>query len=472
MYVYISHASQDADLVEKNIRNPLRQFGLIPEVNRSPTTQEEERQLLQTCRWFVIALTPHSVAAPHVAQQLQWIRENRPDVRVLPVVAAPCSPDSLDTSLGSLQQIDITKNGAGAIRLLIYNCVGDLMSQFHSLRGQIQQMGQSVAQLTQQNMELERQNKQFATQLDNVTRFDGEPWESLVDNVDQHYVPREQRSARVIAVANIKGGVGKTTITQNLGATLWSLGKRVLLIDLDHQGSLSRRCLKRAQFEQMAATSNLITKLFVDNPALVELPSWSTPIEGSGSIIGADETLHLAEERLKVRWLAGMTEGDIRFRLADALAESGAMNQFDYILFDCPPRLTSAYINGIAAADFLLIPVVVDQMSIEGLPRQLGWLRRMSDRRIMPHTQLLGIVANRSGNSQGLTQRELQLWNSLPANYEQAWGGEVYCFATNIFPTVRFSDALSKSEFPAFDTELKPHFQKLAHEVIARIDAT
>jgi cellulose biosynthesis protein BcsQ len=133
--------------------------------------------------------------------------------------------------------------------------------------------------------------------------------------------------------------------------------------------------------------------------------------------------------------------------------------------------MTTAYINGIVASDYLLVPVILDPMSVEGVARQLGWLRRMADRHAMLRTQLLGIVANRSGNKESLRPREQDLFRALPADYEKAWGDKVYCFRRHVFPTVRIADAMGQGQFAAFHPELSPCFQQLADELAERVVA-
>ena len=87
------------------------------------------------------------------------------------------------------------------------------------------------------------QLERYAEQLDSIANSDGKVWLNSPNGHLVRFVPLTMRRAAIISVANLKGGVGKTTITANLGATLANLGLKVLLMDLDYQSSLSNLCL-------------------------------------------------------------------------------------------------------------------------------------------------------------------------------------------------------------------------------------
>ena len=480
-HVFISHSHDDADFVNRYIRTPLEKHGLdtwysTKDIPPGAVWREEIHKALGSCKWFLIVLTPQSVGSAEVKQEYEQIRDQRPDVRILPILANDCQITDLhqlDPALSRLQHIDFNKHGSTqAARILVCQCVKDLIQHLQGqLEGKVEELSKTVVELTTDNFRLESQLKTLKKQFEEITDFDGEPWENRLSESSKFFLPKEKRRCRVIAVANIKGGVGKTTITQNLGATLWSRGKRVLLVDLDHQGSLSRRCLSRERFEDMTRQSSVVTNLFEPSVNLADFPKWAKRLDKAEAfLVGADERLHRAEEQAKVHWLANLRTDDIRCLLVQALHQKSIAQHFDYVLLDCPPRMTTAYINGMVASDYLLIPVIVDPLSVEGVPRQLGWVRRLSRTKVIPNTQLLGIVANRSGTRDALYPREESIWSGLSQDYESAWGSEVYCFQNHIYPTVRISDANLQSKVPAFEPELRARFQDLADEVERRVE--
>jgi cellulose biosynthesis protein BcsQ len=98
-----------------------------------------------------------------------------------------------------------------------------------------------------------------------------------------------------------------------------------------------------------------------------------------------------AELRAQARWLITRTP-DARFLFRPLFHSQDLLKSYDFVLFDCPPRLTTACVNALACSDFLLLPVLLEQGSVEALPRTLNWLTRL------PHVskaRLLGVVANR-----------------------------------------------------------------------------
>jgi cellulose biosynthesis protein BcsQ len=109
------------------------------------------------------------------------------------------------------------------------------------------------------------------------------------------------------------------------------------------------------------------------------------------NFIPADESLAEAELRAQARWLVTKTP-DARFLFRRLFHSQEVLSGYDFVLFDCPPRLTTACVNALGCSDFLLVPVLLEQGSVEALPRTLNWLSRL------PHVtraRLLGVVANR-----------------------------------------------------------------------------
>lgn len=165
--------------------------------------------------------------------------------------------------------------------------------------------------------------------------------------------------ARVISVANQKGGVGKTTTTVNLGACLAYLGKKVLLVDIDAQGN---------------ATSGLgIRKADVEKDIYDVLVN-ETPIK--------DVVMETSRENL---WIIPatiqLTGAEIELtnqiaretRLKNALQKAG--KDYDYVLIDCPPSLGHLTINAFTASDSILIPVQCEYYALEGLSQLLNTVR-------------------------------------------------------------------------------------------------
>ena len=110
------------------------------------------------------------------------------------------------------------------------------------------------------------------------------------------------------------------------------------------------------------------------------------------------------------------------------------------VLIDCPPRLSTACINALAASDFILVPVLPDATSARSVPNLLRTLKRLRSEAIFPHLNVLGVVANgvKFYADRPIAQ-QAETWSELPAPCRAAWGSDVYQFKTNIPLSQKFA---------------------------------
>jgi len=182
--------------------------------------------------------------------------------------------------------------------------------------------------------------------------------------------------ARVICIANQKGGVGKTTTSVNLSAALASKGRRVLLIDLDPQGNASSGLgLKKFEYQD----SN-IYHVLISEKTLTEVirPTASKNLmvaPANPDLVGAEIELVDSQKR--------------EYRLKDALRPLDT--QFDYVLIDCPPSLGLLTLNALTAANTFIVPLQCEYYALEGLSQLLN-TAGLVKKNINPELRIEGIV--------------------------------------------------------------------------------
>jgi chromosome partitioning protein len=195
-------------------------------------------------------------------------------------------------------------------------------------------------------------------------------------------------TTRMIAVANQKGGVGKTTTSVNLATALTACGRRVLLVDFDPQGNASTGL--GVEFEDREQNSY---RLIIGDVTAREMIKRST-VEGL-DIIAAVVDLSAAEIEL--------SELEQReYRLRDTLQP--VRSDYDYIIIDCPPSLGLLTVNALCAADRLLVPLQCEFYALEGLSQLMRTFETVRAR-LNPNLGLQGIVLTMYDNRNKLSEQ-------------------------------------------------------------------
>ncbi|QOZ50098.1 ParA family protein [Bradyrhizobium sp. CCBAU 53338] len=256
---------------------------------------------------------------------------------------------------------------------------------------------------------------------------------------------------RILALANQKGGVGKTTTAINLGTALAAIGERVLIVDLDPQGNASTGL----GIDRRNRSCSTYDVLIGEAPLREALVSTAVP-----RLHIAPSTMDLSGLELELGTTAGRA-----FKLRDAI---GALNNnvspeadYTYVLIDCPPSLNLLTVNAMAASDAILVPLQCEFFALEGLSQLLQTVEQVRST-LNPNLSIHGIVLTMFDSRNNLS-------NQVVADVRQFMGEKVY--KTMIPRNVRISEAPSYGK-PVLVYDLKcvgsEAYLRLATEVIQR----
>ncbi len=304
-------------------------------------------------------------------------------------------------------------------------------------------------------------------------RKDGQIWnEKVLSNApDFKALDPDGRRTPIISVLNLKGGVGKTTVTANLAAAFDGLGYRVLVLDLDLQGSLTGLFLSEDLQEQISGQERWLED-FLNASFGAEFPSlldYTQPILSAGRsrLVPTTDDLAYAELNLAIRWLLRDGRRDARFLLRRELHLKRVTNNFDIVLLDCPPLINVCCVNALAASDYLLIPVVASKQATARVPILLKRLKEFGEN-VNPALKVMGILANRTHRSE-LTVDEQNRLTLLEAQCKDIWGTTVPQFDTFLRQSTEIRQAEDDNRPLHAEDELYKTFIKLAQEVEMRL---
>jgi chromosome partitioning protein len=223
--------------------------------------------------------------------------------------------------------------------------------------------------------------------------------------------------AKIIAITNQKGGVGKTTTSVNLSAALAATKRKVLLIDLDPQGNAAMGCGVVKDDMEYSSCELLLEEVPASEIVHKNKELGFDLIPGNADLTAAEVKLMSAAHRER--------------RLADALLS--IKDQYDYILIDCPPSLNMLTLNAMVAANSVLIPMQCEYYSLEGLSSLMTTLRNVRDS-VNPNLYLEGILRT-------MVDTRSRLGKDVSDQLMEYFGDKV--FRTTIPRNIRLAEAPS-----------------------------
>jgi len=292
-----------------------------------------------------------------------------------------------------------------------------------------------------------RQRSRTATSQDRGTESP-----DVNEPTSQPRSPKRRRAAaprrtRVIAVANQKGGVGKSTTAVSLGAALAELGYRVLVVDLDPQGNASTGLGIRHERREITVYDVLAAEAPIEGAVV------PTPVE---RLFAIPSTIDLAGAEIE---LVSQFSRELRLRRALEPLKDGS---YDFVFLDCPPSLGLLTVNALAAADELIVPIQCEYYALEGLGQLLRNVR-LVQQNVNPGLHLTGIVMT-------MYDPRTKLSEQVVEEVRRFFGDRVY--ETVIPRTVRLSEAPGFGQpITVYDPRSRGAecYRELAREVAARL---
>lgn len=287
-------------------------------------------------------------------------------------------------------------------------------------------------------------------------------------NPPENYHDRMRSSKPITMVANLKGGVGKTTIATCLSSFLdLEYHERVLVIDLDYQGSMSSMLLQ----DPRNRTANPSIDLLEAKRDIASIIGISSPLRNTSydsRIIQCHHNFANYETHLALKWLIDDISKDIRYNLANVLLSDEIQDNFDRIIIDAPPRVTTGFINALCTSTHLLIPTMLDHLSVEAVDSFLADIRRMRGE-LFPELQVAAIIGTMKAHRGEPRTSEANAIQTLKELSNRELGSPYFFLEDHLIPRIEAISSASGRECPySSSSNVKSIFNPLGKELYIR----
>jgi len=384
--------------------------------------------------------------------------------------------DELNHDLGSAREkVRIQESKAFDLSNKLASTEQQLNAERAGHREKVVQLSQEIEQQREGIDDLETLQRRQKNVIRRMMKLEGQLWEKRPLTSIPKFKPLRDRQTPVFSVLNLKGGVGKTTVTAHLARAFAARGYRVLLLDLDLQGSLTSQFLEQTiiseRFEEKKLLQHFLT--LAAHKRAINLNDFIVPFlqNAESGIVPTTDRMAYAEMNLTLTWLLQLGQRDSRYLLRRALQQKRITNRFDIILLDCPPIINTCCMNALIASDYVLIPTLPSLKSLERIPQLLVSLKKIAGK-LNPSLVVAGAILNRTRVT-ALSGHERDSWNQMLDRGLDALGIPLHGFETNIREHLKeireFEVAGSSSDVEVDDSELHETFCELVAEIEERI---
>jgi chromosome partitioning protein len=241
-----------------------------------------------------------------------------------------------------------------------------------------------------------------------------------------------QSHMKTVVFLNQKGGVAKTTLTVNMAGFFASRGKRVLVIDLDYQGSASTTLIRASGMQPPSSAPMADVLAGRSEDAIKRIVSLSHNLQLIDVLV-ANDSISNAETRAQFLWLLDPQPAhDVRARLAETMATEAFLSRgYDVVLVDTPPRFTLGVYNALVPATYFVVPTIGDALSIGNIDGLMIQVKKLVCTEFNPGLELAGIIPTLTESDELKPDEELNITQAVRAAQDK-WRHDAYRFRNHL----------------------------------------